>query len=52
MMREGMGRKRKTLIDTSLEAFQVIRIALVFSWDSISHLTDPSLVRQTFHKEG
>jgi hypothetical protein len=30
MMREGMGRKRKTPIDTSLEAFQVIRTALIF----------------------
>ena len=52
MMREGMGRKRKTLIDTSLEAFQVIRTAPIFSCACISHLTHPSLVRQTFHKEG
>jgi hypothetical protein len=51
-MKEGMGRKRKIPIDTSLEAFQVRRTALIFSWASISHLNDPSPARQTFHKEG
>lgn len=52
MMRDGTGRKRKILIDTSLEAFQVIRMAYIFSPVSTSHLTFSSLFRQTFHKEG
>ena len=43
MMRDETGRKRKILIDTSLEAFQVIRTAYIFSPVSTSHLAFSSL---------
>lgn len=38
MTKEGTGRKRKIPIDTSLEAFQVLRTALIFHISPLTHL--------------